>query len=546
MTNSKNSINSSGLAGGFAAESLDQAAVQQMDKIVKAGEGFWGRILRGPTPGNIFSYFLLVPSVIALAISCYLGYVSVTASEIAGCGTGLFDCSHVLTSKYSSWMGLPVSLMAAGVYAVMVASLLLISSSGVSDIVRRISWAVVSVCGISAGLAAVWFVSVQAFILEHYCPWCLGAHLCGTIIAIALLIKRPFGTQQTLVTAGLAGVGIGVLIFGQVSAEEKQKYEIIEHPVVPAQDEYTGGTEFAPPMDEDGSFFSAPDENEQDSNVFQAPDSVSNEPATNVKEDIENSVSMSSMHLLKFLNINTTLLSYSPQEEGSQAKQEEGSQAKQEEGSQAKQEEGSESKEGSDSKPERRLVTIPGNVQLDARQWPLLGSPNAKYIYVEMFDYACPHCRATHQAVKGASEAMGDEVAVLVLPVPLNSNCNSNITVTGANFGESCDMAHLAVACWRIDAAKFQEFHHWMFEGASIPTYANAKFKVEQLVGKDKLDDELSRESCRKYIAKHVELYRLQGAGLVPKLLFPSTSVQGEYTSVSGLVNLIRNNADDK
>ena len=55
--------------------------------------------------------------------------------------------------------------------------------------------------------------------------------------------------------------------------------------------------------------------------------------------------------------------------------------------------------------PERRLVSIRGGaVKLDVRQWPLIGPPEARYVFVEMFDYACPHCRNTNRAIEHAME----------------------------------------------------------------------------------------------------------------------------------------------
>ena len=120
-----------------------------------------------------------------------------------------------------------------------------------------------------------------------------------------------------------------------------------------------------------------------------------------------------------------------------------------------------------EEKPERRLIAISGGtVKLDVRQWPLVGCPTAKHVFVEMFDYACPHCRKTHEAVKGAFATLGEDVAmVLLLPVPMNAGCNDAVRSTGAKFRDSCKLSKLAVAVWRVAPDKFGEFHDWMFEG---------------------------------------------------------------------------------
>ena len=190
---------------------------------------------------------------------------------------------------------------------------------------------------------------------------------------------------------------------------------------------------------------------------------------------------------------------------------------------------------------ERRLVAINGGtVKLDVSQWPLSGSPSAKYIFVEMFDYSCPHCRHTHAAIKGASTSLSGDMAVVVLPIPLNANCNNSIQVTNPTFNESCEVSKLAVAVWRIDPVKFTKFHNWMFEGETAPTYAAAKAHADTLVDSQKLDTEIASGVPAQYIAKTVELYKRAGSGNVPKLIFPTTSVVGEFTSAEGLVEIIK------
>ena len=69
--------------------------------------------------------------------------------------------------------------------------------------------------------------------------------------------------------------------------------------------------------------------------------------------------------------------------------------------------------------------------------------------FVEMFDYTCPHCRATHKAIHGAMERFGDDLAIVALPVPLNRACNSAVTSNHSKHAEACKIAKIAVALWR-------------------------------------------------------------------------------------------------
>ena len=181
---------------------------------------------------------------------------------------------------------------------------------------------------------------------------------------------------------------------------------------------------------------------------------------------------------------------------------------------------------------------VTGNkFRLDVRQWPLLGKPDAKYIFVEMYDYTCPHCRNTHRAIRGACDRYGDDLAIVALPVPLDRACNSSATSQGGQHRDACEIAKIAVAVWRVDAGKFAEMHNWLFE--TDRSAYGARQQAERLVGKEALDKELSNSVAQEYVAKHVELYKRVGAGSVPKLMFPKTSLVGEVSSTQRLCDTI-------
>jgi len=196
---------------------------------------------------------------------------------------------------------------------------------------------------------------------------------------------------------------------------------------------------------------------------------------------------------------------------------------------------------GKKKSPERRLVTVSGDqFTLDVRQWPLLGKPEAKYIFVEMFDYTCPYCRATHQALRGAMQHFGNDLAVVALPVPLDGACKHTVTTAISDHAESCEIAKLAVAVWRVDRKRFPQFHSWLFESAQRRTADEARQYAAELVGENALAEELSRPYAGMYVAKHIELYERVGSGSLPKLLFPRTTVVGAVESSSTLIDMIQ------
>jgi len=189
---------------------------------------------------------------------------------------------------------------------------------------------------------------------------------------------------------------------------------------------------------------------------------------------------------------------------------------------------------------EDRLVQVASaNVKLKSHQWPIIGSPNAKHIFVELFDYTCPHCRATQQAIRGARERFKGDLAVIVLAVPLSRACNDTVTTEHSSHRESCDLAKYSIAVWRVAPDKFEQYHEWLMTTEPVPSAALAKSRAAQLVGAEALDRELAQPNVARYISKHVEVYRKMGAGPIPKLVFATTALTGEMRSVQVLCDTI-------
>ena len=184
-----------------------------------------------------------------------------------------------------------------------------------------------------------------------------------------------------------------------------------------------------------------------------------------------------------------------------------------------------------DPKPERRLIRIIGDTKLDVRQWPLLGKPDAKYVFVEMYDYTCPHCRDMHHEIDEAFKKFGDDLAVLTLPVPLNATCNNQVGRTESQHREACDIANLAVTVWKLTPEKYREYHDWLFESNRARTAAAARERAVKIVGEELLQKVLEKKVPQKFIASHVKLYAKAGAGSIPKMLFPNIILVGNVGS---------------
>ena len=473
-------------------------------------------------------FVLAICCAVAISISGYLTWTSLTSSKIAGCGGGVFDCSHVTNSKWSLWMGLPVSALAILSY-LSLGTALIFAVTHTSAVVKRLSWTAVAMFALSAGLAAIWFTGLQAFALGHYCSYCLTAHACGLIAAAIAIWKIPNRVNVMKYAAPFATAGIAVLMAGQIFQSEPEKFQIQTFDAAPAASEA-----FEAPVD---SLFEPPMESAE-TDVFEAPVANAKQiSSTNMLVNL-----MPAERLTNVVSVASTMLAFTSPLQSGNSSGAGGSKTTAGSGKKLAAKSGAKPADEAKAKTkERRTVGINGGtIKLDVKQWPLNGSADAKHVFVEMLDYNCPNCRKTHKAISGAKKMLGGDVAVMILPIPLNTACNSAVTTTHTNFVESCDIAKLAIAVWRVDAKKFSQFHEAMLADEQAPTFAEATEMAKSMVDGGKLDAEIASGVPAKYITSMVQLYERAGKGTVPKLMFPTTSIIGEFNSAESLVDVIK------
>jgi protein-disulfide isomerase len=196
-----------------------------------------------------------------------------------------------------------------------------------------------------------------------------------------------------------------------------------------------------------------------------------------------------------------------------------------------------------DKKDTKRVITICGSTKLNVKQWPLLGKPDARYVFAEMYDYTCPHCRSLHKSIEATFKKYGDDVAIIALPVPLNASCNNQVGSTEPQHRDACELARLAIAVWRVKPKKFHEYHNWLFE--KTRSVSDARKQAIKIVPEKELDKELKKKTPDKYLARHVKLYEIAGGGSIPKCLFPGVILTGDVGS-SQLIRTIEQQLGDR
>jgi len=185
---------------------------------------------------------------------------------------------------------------------------------------------------------------------------------------------------------------------------------------------------------------------------------------------------------------------------------------------------------------------------IDYSTAPMIGSPNAPIIVNLLFDYKCPHCQQLHFMLNDVVEHYAGKLAFAICPVPLNPHCNPYIPQEAEAFKNSCELAKIGMAVWRINPEAFRDFEDWMFTFDSgnrwTPRSLEAtEAKAAELIGKQKLDEAIKDPWIDRYIQTCVQIYgqTLENEkGGVPRMVFGSRWVIPKVYSADELITIIQ------
>ncbi|MCW1914510.1 hypothetical protein OJ996_13055 [Luteolibacter sp. GHJ8] len=171
-----------------------------------------------------------------------------------------------------------------------------------------------------------------------------------------------------------------------------------------------------------------------------------------------------------------------------------------------------------------RKETFLGNKEYNVTGLPHVGNPNSRRVVVDYFDYTCDACRNLHVYLNEFMVKHPGELCVVVLPCPLERHCNPALPENVSDHPRACELARLALACWRVAPEKFSAVHQLLFERPAIDRGA-----IEKLVGTPLKEDAWIDE----ILAANVEDYRkicaanrhLEAPHVLPKLLVRGTKM---------------------
>jgi uncharacterized membrane protein len=142
-----------------------------------------------PLP-NSLAIFLIVVALLGFADASYLT-IAHYQGVVPPC-TIVTGCEVVLTSPYATIIGIPVSLLGAVYYLVVLIGIFSYLESKKTPLLK---WALVAtVLGL---LFTLWFLYVQAFILGSFCLYCLGSAVTSIILFMtACVVFKKYLTKN--------------------------------------------------------------------------------------------------------------------------------------------------------------------------------------------------------------------------------------------------------------------------------------------------------------------------------------------------------------
>ena len=134
-------------------------------------------------PAKSSKLFVIIACValVGLADAIYLTVQHITGQSVR-C-TIVSGCSEVLSSSYASFNGIPLALIGAVAYFTVFS--LAILAAFKYPVVRKLLAIVVGLMF----LTTLWLLYLQAFVIGHFCQFCLLSALVTTVLTALVIIE---------------------------------------------------------------------------------------------------------------------------------------------------------------------------------------------------------------------------------------------------------------------------------------------------------------------------------------------------------------------
>lgn len=187
---------------------------------------------------------------------------------------------------------------------------------------------------------------------------------------------------------------------------------------------------------------------------------------------------------------------------------------------------------------------------IDYRNAPIIGSPDAQYVVKLLFDYQCPHCQKLHFMLSEAVRRYEGKLAFVLCPTPLNTQCNPFISRDVDAFKNSCELAKIGLKVWTAKPEAYSDFENWMFTFESgdrwKPRSLDAvRAKAIELIGEKRFNDTVDHDWIEKYLQSCIQIFgqtMQDGKGGIPKLIYGLQWVIPEPNNEDDFIMVLQKN----
>ncbi len=485
-----------------------------------------------PVFGTPWRWALRVLAWLAFGVSAYLAWHAVNQSSVAGCGiAGDNACDVVLSSSWSKWLGVPVAVVGLACYSVL-AALSVVLEYPNARLGRWINTAFVAL-SILAACASIWFIALQVFAIGSFCTFCLITDISGIAIGVIAVVGAVRWLSETRYIRKVRSPASGLMALRTAlpTAGRSGPATVVTAPVLPTPSLPVAlGCALTAVAALIGVQVLNP------SKTFTVQEGTLNQSvalvgSNDTRQKTGDAADGSQRHVAMRVPSNENgdaAVSETPPESTTTNSESEAA-ANPGTGNGANSASDPPTSNGSTeplpTEPERLVKFLGGKLTLDVYKHPLIGSPDAPHVMIEMVSYDCPHCRKMHDMIKKGAARYGDQLAVIIMPIPFEKGCNKLIVNDTGSKPGACVTARLAIGIGEVRPPQFAKFHDWLMSGdeEKPPIVEKSLPKAYEMAGRDRLRAYIRGEEVNKQIAQYVDLYsRLRTAPGTAQRFWPS------------------------
>lgn len=398
-------------------------------------------------------------ALVAIGLSAYLTWISATTATAIGCDFSAFDCEAALASPWAKWLGVPVAAGGLLCYVVALVGSLLAGRSGFTG---SFGWRLLEVASPLAVGAGIWFTFIQITALESFCLYCVLTHACGLLMAIAATAWRLTQDDEGNVPAFVLSAPGTEIQTGSVPPSLGIPTALGVAGVIALA---VGQVVWSP------ATLVVIDDTKLDGTITLDGTGESEATETNLESDAESITT--AKPIIEPVKTDSNRQRYPRVPNGS-----------------------------------RKLSLLNGQLNIDAYDHAVLGSPEAPHLVVEFMDYACPHCREFHDTLTEAVKRFDGEIGVIIMPIPGEVLCNKYVQKARPKSAGACYAAKLSLAVSRLAPEDFEQFHEWMLEPDTIRRRTTSLIEARRHTDNEELSKRLRDNdgSLKKQINQYVEL----------------------------------------